>query len=317
MNNDNVLIVNEDSAIDFKELFFLLWDRKFFLSSVALISSIAAVLIALSLPNFYTSSSLLSISSQENQTSSLIDRYSGLAAMAGISLPSSGGENKSDFVVATLTSKDFFSRIIEADRIRENLMAVKEYDIETNQIIYDPKKFDVNSNKWVRKVSYPKQIKPSNQEVHKYFIDEVFSVNLDKLTGYLTLSIEHKSPSFSRELLELIIKELNISTRERDLIESENAMDYLRNESINTTNSDLKESIINLMQSQLETQMMASVSKDYILRIIDAPFTPELKSRPNRALLCILIVFLSMATSIIYILSRHFIDKISRATKAD
>ena len=57
-------------------------------------------------------------------------------------------------------------------------MAVKEYDIETNQIIYDPKKFDVNSNKWVRKVSYPKQIKPSNQEVHKYFIDEVFSVTL-------------------------------------------------------------------------------------------------------------------------------------------
>ena len=86
MNNDNVLIVDEDSAIDFKELFFLLWDRKFFLSSVALISSITAVLIALSLPNFYTSSSLLSISSQENQTSSLIDRYSGLAAMAGISL---------------------------------------------------------------------------------------------------------------------------------------------------------------------------------------------------------------------------------------
>ena len=131
------------------------------------------------------------------------------------------------------------------------------------------------------------------------------------------MSIEHKSPSFSRELLELIIKELNISTRERDLIESENAMDYLRNESINTTNSDLKESIINLMQSQLETQMMASVSKDYILRIIDAPFTPELKSRPNRALLCVLIVFLSMATSIIYILSRHFIDKISRSTKVD
>ncbi len=315
MDNDDKLVIEENSYIDFKDLFFLLWNRKFFLTSIALISSISAVLIALSLPNYYTSSSLLSISTQENQTSSLIDRYSGIAAMAGISLPSSGGENKSDFVVATLTSKDFFSRIIQIDGILENLMAVKRYDAETNQVIYDPKKFDVTTKKWVRKVSYPKQTKPTDQEAHKYFIEEVFSVNLDKLTGYITLSVEHKSPSFSKELLDLIISELNISTRERDLIESENAMNYLRSESVNTTNSDLKESIINLMQSQLETQMIASVSKDYLLRTIDAPFIPELKSGPNRALICVLIVFISMITSILYILSSYFIEKFYLANK--
>ena len=96
---------------------------------------------------------------------------------------------------------------------------------------------------------------------------------------------------------------------------TENAKNYLRSESENTTNTDLKESIINLMQSQLETQMIASVSKDYLLRTIDAPFIPELKSGPNRALICVLIVFISMITSILYILSSYFIEKFYLANK--
>jgi uncharacterized protein involved in exopolysaccharide biosynthesis len=48
-----------DDAIDLKSLFKIIWDKKIFFASLTSAAAILSVIYALSLPNIYTSSTLL------------------------------------------------------------------------------------------------------------------------------------------------------------------------------------------------------------------------------------------------------------------
>ena len=77
-----------DDEIDLKELFQVLLEGKKLIILITAIFAIGSVVYSLSLNNHYKSESLfLARSASENQG---LSQYSGLAAMAGVSLPSSG-----------------------------------------------------------------------------------------------------------------------------------------------------------------------------------------------------------------------------------
>jgi uncharacterized protein involved in exopolysaccharide biosynthesis len=79
-----------DDEIDLKELFNVLWTAKKLIILITAIFAIGSVVYSLSLNNHYKSESLLMArSASENQG---LSQYSSLAAMAGMSLPSSGEE---------------------------------------------------------------------------------------------------------------------------------------------------------------------------------------------------------------------------------
>ena len=75
------------------------------------------------------------------------------------------------------------------------------------------------------------------------------------------------------------------------------------NETYNKTKKDvIKKAVSELIETQMQTLMLSSVSKDYVYKTIDSALVPEGKSSPNRALICIVITliggFLSMFISI-------------------
>ena len=53
--------------------------------------------------------------------------------------------------------------------------------------------------------------------------------------------------------------------------------------------------------------MMAKISTDYILKIIEPPFVPEKKSKPQRALISILGTMVGGVLALLWILIRHYI----------
>ena len=53
--------------------------------------------------------------------------------------------------------------------------------------------------------------------------------------------------------------------------------------------------------------MLAKVSEQYALTVIDPPLIPEKKSKPNRALICILGTLLGGMLSVLIILVRKLI----------
>ena len=68
--------------IDLIEVFKVLWKEKLLIILLTTIFAISSVLYALSLPNKYTSTSLLASANQNNSLSSKLGSYSSLAGLA-------------------------------------------------------------------------------------------------------------------------------------------------------------------------------------------------------------------------------------------
>jgi len=61
-----------------------------------------------------------------------------------------------------------------------------------------------------------------------------------------------------------------------------------------------------LIEEQTKTIMLANVSKDYVFDIIDPPVVPERKSKPSRALICVLGTLLGGMLGVVLVLVRHY-----------
>ena len=87
---------------------------------------------------------------------------------------------------------------------------------------------------------------------------------------------------------------------------AQNSINYLNSFSKTTNIQSLKDATSNLLESQMRSLMLAESSDEYVLKVIDSPVVPELKSAPSRATVCILITFFGGILSLVYVLSAHF-----------
>ena len=101
-------------------------------------------------------------------------------------------------------------------------------------------------------------------------------------------------------------KNINILKRNKEIESSSEALSYLKEKLLKTPLVEIKESINLLIQAQLEQQMLAQVHDDFSLVIVDPPFIPEKKSKPSRAMICILITFIGGLISLVYVLVNHY-----------
>lgn len=288
--------------LNLKELFSILWKRKTLISSISIFFAFFSVLYALFLPNIYQSSALLAPSTANDKLSSQFSSYSSLAGLAGINIPS-GEVTKSQEAVQRIRSLEFFSKFFLPNINLEDLLAVEEWVPEANIIKYDEKKFNSTSKKWIRKVDYPYTVIPSNQEAYKKYLN-IVNVTEDKQTAFVTISVKHKSPVIAKNWVDLIIKNINDSMRDEDKKIAQNSINYLNNIYKTTNVKSIKDSITNLLESQLQTLMLTS-SNDYIYKKIDSPVIPELKTEPSRSVISILGTFIGFIFGILVSLFMH------------
>jgi len=221
-------------------------------------------------------------------------------------LPSSGEKSKGEIAVKTIESRAFLEHLIKFENVLPSLIATKSYDSQLKKIQFDPKIYNEITGEWVRKPSKTRQSKPSYLEAHKKYLNQI-SINRDNQTNFIAISVEHMSPIFAKDLLELIINEANELLRNKDLEDSSAAIAFLNTEIPKSSLITMKEAINKLVESQLQKQMMSKVNKEYILKIIDPPFIPEEKSKPTRSLICIFGTLLGGILAIVWVLVRHYI----------
>ena len=301
--------ISYDDEIDLKELFSVLWKSKILIIVITSFFALSSVLYALSLTNFYKSEVILNVAGESNDLAAL-SGMGGLASMAGIRLPSSG-EDKSAIAIKTIQSRAFLKHLITFENILPSLMASKSYDFESKKIQFDPKIYNENNEEWVRKPGKNQQSKPSYLEAFccddNTYLNQV-SIFRDKKTNLITISVEHISPIFAKEFLELMINEANELLRNRDLQESSAAIAFLNTEIPKASLITMKDAINKLVESQLQKQMLSKVNKEYLLKVIEPPFIPEVKSKPTRSLICILGTLFGGMLAIIGALMRHYIS---------
>ena len=294
--------------IDLRELFYVLLERKWIIVSLTAFVSIIGVIYSLSLPNIYQSNTMLVPVNSSSGISGALGNYSGLAGLAGISLPAGGDEGNSAKAIQKITSLSFFENNILPNIYLPDLMAVKSWNSKTNIVDFDENIYDTSNNTWIRDFSYPQKQIPSSQESYAVFKGHL-SLSEDIKSGFITLSIKHQSPFVAKQWVELVVNEVNAFYRQKDKSESEKAVSYLNQQISMTSLSEIKQVLAQLLQEEIKKLTLIEANQYYVFDYIDPPSVMEKKSEPKRALICILIALLGGMLSIVLVLIRHFVIK--------
>lgn len=274
--------------LNLKDIIDFFWASKKVIILTTLVFSIFSVVYSLSIPNKFTSSSVLKLSKEvDSSSNNLFSQYGNLANMAGINLPTGSG-NMSDFVVAKILSKDFFKHLNGFPDITEKILAIDFYDQENKRIVFDPKKYDSEKKIWLRNPPKGREVYPSYLEVYETVLKKHLKISKDNKTDFISISFTHESPYFAYSFLTLLINELNSISRKNDLRKSESALVYLKDQLENTSEVDIRDSINILIESELKVQMYANINENYLITPIDPPYFPEVKSEPTRSIICII-----------------------------
>ena len=294
----NKMNMYEQDEINFRDILNSLTQSKFLILFTVIAFAIGSVAYSLSLTNKFTSSSTLKLvneSGAANQSSSGLGMIS---SIAGINL--SGGSSKSDFVITTITSRDFLRHLLTFEGVKPTLAAYKSYDKVNKKIIYN----EIIYNNEKKSFTDDLLKLPTFQNIYSTY-NNILSVGMTK-SGFITIAVNHESPEFAYSFLSLIINELNTLSRKKDLIESEDSLEYLYSELSKTKQIEIKDSINQLILSELRRQMFAEVRTNYLINPLDQPFLPELKSSPNRAKICISGTILGFFIGILIAIVRYF-----------
>ena len=297
-----------DDEIDLRELFYVLLEGKWIIVSLTAFVSIIGVIYSLLLPNIYESKAMLVPVNSSSGISGALRSYSGLAGLAGISLPSGGDEGNSAKAIQKISSLSFFENNILPNIHLPDFMAVKSWNSKTNTLTFDDSIYDTNSNSWIIDSSHPQQQIPSAQKSYKVFKQHL-SLSEDKNSGFITLSIKHQSPFVAKQWAELVVNEINAFYRQKDKSESEKAVSYLNQQISMTGLSEIKQVLAQLLQEETKKLTLIEANQYYVFDYIDPPAVMEEKSEPKRALICILSALLGGMLSIVLVLIRHYAIK--------
>jgi LPS O-antigen subunit length determinant protein (WzzB/FepE family) len=301
--------MDEDDEIDLRELFKVLWGGKIWVGCITIIAGTLAVAYALSLPDVYKSEALLAPASMDGGSlGGMAKQYGGLASLAGISLPGAGGESKAALALEVIKSRSFVSNFIQRHDVLVPLMAANGWDPLSGELIIDLSIYDPSKSKWVREVRSPHQAKPSMQEAYKEF-DKLLSINEDKTSSFVSISIKHFSPVVAQQWVAWIIEDINTTLRSQEIAEAENSIAYLKTQVESTSLSELQSRFFEMIQSQTETIMLAKVRQEYVFKTIDPAVVSEEKDEPARAAICILGALLGGVFSVLFVLIKHYTRK--------
>jgi len=300
---------NYDDEIDLRELFHVLWDRRFYIGAITSIFSLISIIYALMLPNIYQSQAVIMPMEANQGMSGILGQYSGMASLAGISLPSESG-SKAQEAIARIKSFEFFSNSFLPYIKLENLMAVKKWTQASNTLTYDASDFDSESRQWVRKPKPPRSNIPSPQEAYEEYM-EIMSVNEDKKTLFVTLSVEHESPFIAQQWVEILREQIDQLMRDQDRQTAKKSIEYLNSLAPTVNYEEIKEALFALQQEQMKRLMMVEANDNYIFKVLDSPIVPEEHSRPRRSLIVFWGTILGMVLSVLGVLALHYTRKSS------
>ena len=116
----------QEDTIDLTEVFNTLRSSKRLIYIISSSIFLLTVIYSFSLSNIYQSVAVVNLQDKSSEQADL-SRFSGLASIAGISMPNSG-LNDGALVIETIGSRRFLSILLEHDDILPSLVVAQSYD---------------------------------------------------------------------------------------------------------------------------------------------------------------------------------------------
>lgn len=283
------------NEIDLREVYRTLWSGKWFIAGVTAISAVVSVAVALWLPNEYKATAVFTPASTSSTSSlsRLAGQFGGLAALAGVNLGANSSGDKTVVAMELIKSWGFLEQFIRDNQIEVAVFAARGWHRVNNSLVINSDLYDVTKTKWVRKFEQAegKTAAPSGWELYQGFVDRI-SISQDKKTNLISLSVEFYSPYLAKEWVEELATAVNKHIQAQDRQESVRSIQYLQEKLAQTNLTEMKLVFSRLIEEQTKNLMLADVSEEYVLKTLSAAKVPEEKSKPRRAILCVLGTFM-------------------------
>lgn len=304
MQNEREVLASHDDEIDLRELFSVLWAGKKVIVAITGLFAAAAVVYALSIANEYKASIVIAPAQQEGGgLSGALGQLGGLASLAGVSLGGGGG---SEAAVAQeiMQSWGFVEQFIVNNELEVEVFAAEGWNKTSNVLTIDSDLYDKDSNKWL--IDEDGQLRaPTSWELYEAFSKRL-SVSEDKKSGLTSVSIEYFSPIVAKNWVDLYVAAINEHMRQRKLSQVNSNIEYLQAQIEKTSIAEMREVFYQIIEEQVKNKMLAEASPEYAFITVSPSMVPEAKSKPKRALICILGTLLGGMLSVLYVLVRHY-----------
>lgn len=262
--------------------------RRWFLVA-ALSAGLVAAAVSLVMPTRYHSIAVLVPvdTSANNAFSGISGSLAGLAGLTGLSLPGTQGA-ESAVALATVKSRGF---LVEFARRHGIVMSIFAH------------RYDEDEGIWRSTVFTFGKGEPTDEEIYEEMAD-LISVEHDELTQIVTLTVAAPDAYRARSWSSALIHDLNERIRLRDVREAERAIEYLNRQIEATSVAELRQVFYRLIEERTKTVMLANVSTEYALRVIDPPSMSDRPAEPRQFLLVALGVGLGAFALFVWILAR-------------
>jgi uncharacterized protein involved in exopolysaccharide biosynthesis len=199
--------------------------------------------------------------------SSLLDQLGGVASLAGISLDSRDSETEE--AIAVLQSRSFLEAFIADHNLLPELFASK---------------WDAQRKQW----KTPKAPTPARGV--RFFREKVLSLDKDKKTGLVTVSVDWTNRQEAAEWANDLVARVNSEMRSRAIEMSRAYTAYLEKEREGSAFVETRATINKLIEAQIRQSMIASVSREYAFRVVDHALPADADDfiRPRRAMLLVI-----------------------------
>ena len=295
-----------DDNVDLRELFAVLWAGRIKIVAITAIFAIVSLIYALSVPNQYKATALLSSAdSSSGGLSAALGQLGGLASLAGVSLD--GGESSEGQIAQEIMqSWSFIEGFIEDNNLAVGVYAADGWDRSSNEIEVDSDLYDVSKSQWLVENDNTGELgPPSSWKLFKTF-SEILSVSEDKKSGLVSVSIEYCSPLIAKQWLDLYVAAINEHMQKREMAKVTRNIEYLQAQIKKTNIADMQEVFYTIIEEQIKSKMLAEASPEYAFVAVSPSMVPEEKSQPNRALVCILGTLLGGMLSVLLVLVLHY-----------
>lgn len=228
----------------------MLWDSKYVVLVITALFGFASLFVAFTATPIYRADVVVARISDTGMTgaASLASQFGGLGRLAGLDLGQSGSGQ-------------------EAQAVLESRQLTEEF-IERNELLSEVLPSDGEPSTLWRAV--------------RHFRDLVVSIHEDSAKSTTTVSMEWTDPAIAARWANDYVALANELIRSRALKESESNIEYLRNQVGQTTVVELERVIYNLIETEIQTLMLANARDEYAFSIVDPAVAPEMRIWPRR-----------------------------------
>lgn len=308
MMKEPLHVSHDEDEIDLRELFQTIKKYIKQIGIFVIATTSITLLYVLSLPNTYTSATILAPQSS-------LGGLSALAGMAGIDI--GGGSEVGTYDYLNTILYDYLNTILKDYNF--NIALIEKYNLD--------KKIDGNSQNFVFALGFrgvynlfkseTKEEKNKEDVLFETYkkLNETISFTTDKKSGVMTLSAQSPDRFLAKELVDMYLAEMTAYLRALDMQDTEQKIAFYREEMSKKDDVELKKSLATLVSSLIQKSVLSKSSEYYLVKPITKAEVLHVKdkTKPKRAL----ILVVSMVTSfILAIFGVFFLEFIRNSKKA-